>query len=137
MIITTSSKIWAHRNFLTLVHQANEIIEREAGPKSETLAVYWGLNEAARNHRIPEYGEHLPPRQRRQTRKTQEGQDGAHQRICPENGWQKQLDGSMPSRRIPATRHPRYHKAAIVVCRRCAPDEVIDARGLLSCPRSP
>jgi hypothetical protein len=43
MNITTSPKIWAHRNFLTLVHQANEIIEREAGPKSETLAVYWGL----------------------------------------------------------------------------------------------
>jgi hypothetical protein len=41
MNITTSSKIWAHRNFLTVVHQANEIIEREAGPKSETLAVYW------------------------------------------------------------------------------------------------
>ena len=46
MNITTSSKIWAHRNFLTVVHQANEIIEREAGPKSETLAVYWGLTEA-------------------------------------------------------------------------------------------
>ena len=46
MIITTSSKIWAHRNFLTVVHQANEIIEREAGSKSETLAVYWGLTEA-------------------------------------------------------------------------------------------
>ena len=43
MIITTSPKIWAHRNFLTVVHQANEIIEREAGPKSEALAVYWGL----------------------------------------------------------------------------------------------
>ena len=46
MNITTSSKIWAHRNFLTVVHQANEIIEREAGPKSEALAVYWGLTEA-------------------------------------------------------------------------------------------
>ena len=46
MNITTSSKIWAHRNLLTVVHQANEIIEREAGPKSETLAVYWGLTEA-------------------------------------------------------------------------------------------
>jgi hypothetical protein len=46
MNITTSSKIWAHRNFLTVVHQANEIIEREAGPKSETLAVYWGLTDA-------------------------------------------------------------------------------------------
>ena len=43
MNITTSTKIWAHRNFLTVVHQANEVIEREAGPKSETLAVYWGL----------------------------------------------------------------------------------------------
>ncbi len=43
MIITTSPKIWAHRNFLSVVHQANEIIEREAGPKSEALAVYWGL----------------------------------------------------------------------------------------------
>ena len=43
MIITTSPKIWAHRNSLTVVHQANEIIEREAGPKSEALAVYWGL----------------------------------------------------------------------------------------------
>ena len=43
MNITTSPKIWAHRNFLSVVHQANEIIEREAGPKSEALAVYWGL----------------------------------------------------------------------------------------------
>ena len=43
MNITISPKIWAHSNFLTMVHQANEIIEREAGPKSETLAVYWGL----------------------------------------------------------------------------------------------
>jgi hypothetical protein len=43
MNITTSPKIWAHRNFLTVVHQANEIIEREAGPKSEGLAVYWAL----------------------------------------------------------------------------------------------
>lgn len=43
MNITTSPKIWAHRNFLTVVHQANEIIEREAGPKSESLAVYWAL----------------------------------------------------------------------------------------------
>jgi hypothetical protein len=46
MNITTSTKIWAHPAFLTVVHQANEIIEREAGPKSETLAVYWGLAEA-------------------------------------------------------------------------------------------
>ena len=45
MNTTTSPKIWAHRNLLTLVHQANEIIEREAGPKSELLAVYWGLAE--------------------------------------------------------------------------------------------
>jgi hypothetical protein len=45
MNITTSPKIWAHRNHLTVVHRANEIIEREAGPKSETLAVYWGLAE--------------------------------------------------------------------------------------------
>jgi len=43
MNITTSPKIWAHRNFLTVVHQANEMIEWEAGPKSEALAVYWGL----------------------------------------------------------------------------------------------
>ena len=43
MNITTSPKIWAHRNFLTVVHQANEMIEREAGAKSEALAVYWGL----------------------------------------------------------------------------------------------
>jgi hypothetical protein len=43
MNITTSPKIWAHSNFLTVVHQANEIIEREAGAKSEALAVYWGL----------------------------------------------------------------------------------------------
>lgn len=43
MNITTSPKIWAHRNLLTVVHQANEIIEREAGVKSETLAVYWGV----------------------------------------------------------------------------------------------
>jgi len=43
MIITTSPRIWAHRNFLSVVHQANEIIEREAGAKSEALAVYWGL----------------------------------------------------------------------------------------------
>jgi hypothetical protein len=43
MNITTSPKIWAHRDFLTLVHQANEIIEREAGAKSESLAVYWAL----------------------------------------------------------------------------------------------
>jgi hypothetical protein len=43
MNITTSPKIWAHRNLLTVVHQANEIIEREAGPKSEGLAVFWGL----------------------------------------------------------------------------------------------
>ena len=43
MNITTSPKICAHRNFLTVVHQANEVIEQEAGPKSETLAVYWGL----------------------------------------------------------------------------------------------
>lgn len=43
MNITTSPKIWAHRNFLTVVHQANELIEREAGPKSEGLAVYWAL----------------------------------------------------------------------------------------------
>jgi hypothetical protein len=41
MLITTSPRIWAHPNFLIVVHQANEIIEREAGPKSETLAVYW------------------------------------------------------------------------------------------------
>ncbi len=46
MNITTSPKIWMHQNLLTVVHQANEIIEREAGPKSETLAVYWGLAEA-------------------------------------------------------------------------------------------
>ena len=46
MNITTSAKIWAHRNSLTVVHKANEIIEREAGPKSETLAVYWGVTEA-------------------------------------------------------------------------------------------
>jgi hypothetical protein len=32
-----------HRSFLTVVHHANEIIEREAGAKSEALAVYWGL----------------------------------------------------------------------------------------------
>ena len=38
MNITTSPNIGAHRNFLTVVHQANEIIEREAGPRSETLA---------------------------------------------------------------------------------------------------
>ena len=43
MNITTSPKIWAHRNILPLVHQANEIIEREAGRKSETLAVYWAF----------------------------------------------------------------------------------------------
>ena len=43
MNITTSPKIWAHRNLLTVVHKANEMIEREAGPKSEALAVYWGL----------------------------------------------------------------------------------------------
>lgn len=53
MNITTSSKIWAHRNFLTVVHQANEIIEREAGPKSETLAVYWGLTEAMPELALP------------------------------------------------------------------------------------
>jgi len=41
MNITTNPKLWAYRNLLTLVHQANEIIEREAGPKSESLAVYW------------------------------------------------------------------------------------------------
>jgi hypothetical protein len=46
MNITTSPKIWAHRSVLTVVHKANEIIEREAGPRSETLAVYWGLAEA-------------------------------------------------------------------------------------------
>jgi hypothetical protein len=46
MNITTSPKIWAHRNLLTLVHQANEIIEREAGPKSKSLEVYWGVAEA-------------------------------------------------------------------------------------------
>ncbi len=46
MNITTSPKIWAHPNLLTEVHKANEIIEREAGPKSETLAVYWGLSGA-------------------------------------------------------------------------------------------
>ena len=46
MITTTSPTIWAHRSLLTLVHQANEIIELEAGPKSESLAVYWGLAEA-------------------------------------------------------------------------------------------
>jgi hypothetical protein len=28
---------------LSVVHQANEIIEREAGHKSEALAVYWGV----------------------------------------------------------------------------------------------
>jgi len=43
MNITTSPKKWAHRNFLTVVHQANEVIEREAGPKAEALAVSWGL----------------------------------------------------------------------------------------------
>ncbi len=43
MIITTSPKLWAHRDFLSVVHQANEIIEREAGFKSEAFAVYWGL----------------------------------------------------------------------------------------------
>jgi hypothetical protein len=47
MNITTSPKIWAHRDFLTAVHRANEIIEREAGPKSEALAVYWGLVASA------------------------------------------------------------------------------------------
>lgn len=41
MNITTSPKIWSHRNFLTVVHQANEIIEHEAGLKSETIAVHW------------------------------------------------------------------------------------------------
>ena len=43
MKITTSPKIWAHRNLLTVVHKANELIERKAGPKSEALAVYWRL----------------------------------------------------------------------------------------------
>jgi hypothetical protein len=43
MNITTSPKIWTHSKFLTVAHQANEIIEREAGPKSGALAVYWGL----------------------------------------------------------------------------------------------
>jgi len=44
MNITTSPQLLSHRNFLTVVHQANEIIEREAGAKSEVLAVYWRLN---------------------------------------------------------------------------------------------
>jgi hypothetical protein len=48
MVITTSPKIWAHPDLLTVVHQANEIIEREAGPKSWTMAVYWGLAVASR-----------------------------------------------------------------------------------------
>jgi hypothetical protein len=43
MNITTSQKIWSHHSFLTVVHQANEIIEREAGRQSEGLAVYWGV----------------------------------------------------------------------------------------------
>lgn len=43
MNITTSQRIWSHHSFLTTVHQANEIFEREAGPKSEALAVYWGV----------------------------------------------------------------------------------------------
>jgi hypothetical protein len=43
MTITTSSRLWAHRDFLNVVHQANEIIERKAGSKSEAFAVYWGL----------------------------------------------------------------------------------------------
>jgi hypothetical protein len=46
MNITTSSKIWAHPKLLSVVHKVNEIIEREAGPKSETLAVYWSLTPA-------------------------------------------------------------------------------------------
>ena len=43
MNITTSQKIWSHHNLLSVVHQANELIEREAGSKSETLAIYWGM----------------------------------------------------------------------------------------------
>ena len=43
MSSTTSPRIWSHSNVLTVVHKANEIIEREAGPISETLAVYWRL----------------------------------------------------------------------------------------------
>jgi hypothetical protein len=43
MIITTSPKLWAYRDFLNVVHQANEMIEREAGSKSGAFAVYWGL----------------------------------------------------------------------------------------------
>jgi hypothetical protein len=31
---------------LSTVHKVNEIIEREAGPRSETLAVYWTLTPA-------------------------------------------------------------------------------------------
>jgi hypothetical protein len=44
MNITTSPKIWAHRTLLTVVHKANELIEREAGVLSESLAVYWSLD---------------------------------------------------------------------------------------------
>ena len=39
MNITTSPKIWAHRNFLTVVHQANEIIEGEQVPNRGTCGL--------------------------------------------------------------------------------------------------
>ncbi len=43
MNITTSQGIWANPLFLSLVHQTNAMIESEAGPKSETLSVCWGV----------------------------------------------------------------------------------------------
>jgi hypothetical protein len=46
MNITTSPRIWSFPKFLGVVHKANEIIEREAGRKSEGLAVYWSLTPA-------------------------------------------------------------------------------------------
>jgi hypothetical protein len=43
MNITTSPKIWSYPTLLRVVHQANEAIEREAGPVSGSLAVVWSL----------------------------------------------------------------------------------------------
>jgi len=51
MNITTSTKIWAHRNFLTVVHQANEIIEGRPDPNPRHLRFIgdWSLRKARQN----------------------------------------------------------------------------------------
>lgn len=43
MQIKTSAGLWKFPELLSLAHRANEAIEREAGPRSGSLAVVWEL----------------------------------------------------------------------------------------------